>query len=269
MDDLAKLKRGLKTEVELTLAGEAGRSVVLLLREDRLPLACVTDARSVVTKKVVSYVDLLATLDGSSVVDGLEREAARTTRLPPLPRNTMFVDLMEKPSGNALVLTGWIERREHLFVLESGGETTTHEIALPRLVWRAVWHEGERVLSSLSLALVSPDLGGGEPTAQTPLYRWPFSNVYPSFGGALEGVCWPTMRQMRLEPSEIPEKAVLGFVGIPNNADLYGRGLSHNASHEGYREFLEAIEGGGLEHDHLIPAGLTVKDLHDQRRREG
>lgn len=268
MDDLANLKRGLKTEVELALAGETGRSVVLLLREQRLPLACITDARGVVIKKVVSYVDLLAALDGSSVVEGLKREATRTTRLPPLPKNTMFVDLVEKPSGNSYVLTGWVEPREHLFVLEMGEDTTTHEIPLPHVVWRAVWHEEESTLSALSIALCSPDLNGGEPTADTQTYRWPFSNVYAGFGGVFEGVCWPTMRRMKLSPAEIPEKAVLGFVGMPNNGDLYGRGLSHNAPHEGYRELLEAIERGGLEHDHLIPTGLTVKDLHDQKGRK-
>ncbi|MEW6635352.1 MAG: hypothetical protein AB1425_00900 [Actinomycetota bacterium] len=268
MVDTAALKRGLRTEIERSLAGEAGASVVLLLREGSLPMAAITDAHGTVHKKVLSFVDLLAALDGSSVVDQLEKEATRTLSVPPLPPHTLLLALLERPSGFTYVLTGFVRPRVHLFVLEHAGHTTTHELPLPHLVWRAVWEERTRSLSSLSLALCSPHLDGGEPTAATRLYRWPFSNVYDRFGGAMQGVCWPTMRQLTLDLPEIPERAVLGFVGIPNNADLYGRGLSHNAPHSGYREFLEAIEErGGIDHDWLIPADLTVRQLHEQRRR--
>lgn len=280
MDDpgnMSSLKQNLATEVELALAGETARSVVLLLREDRLPMAAITDGRGVVSKKVLSYVDLLSTLDRSSVVEQLEQEASRTYKLPELPRNTMFLDLVERPSGNTVLITGWMGSSAHLFVLEERGFTegggqgsSTYEAPLPHLIWRAAWEEGPRRLASLSLALCSPTLeDGGGPNASTPLYRWPFSNVYGDFGGALHGVCWPTMSRMQLDLAEIPAKAVRGFVSIPNNADLYGRGHSHNAPHSDYREFLEAIEQkGGIDHDWLIPADLTVKQLHEQNRGE-
>lgn len=267
MRDTDRLKRGLKTEIEAAKAGELGRSVVLLLREDSLPLASITDERGVVRNKVVSPVDLLSMLDQSSVVEGLKQEATRVWSAPALPRNALLLDAVERPSGVTYFATGWIEAQSHTFVLDDRDGTSTHDLFLPHLVWRAVWDEAEARLRSLSLAVCSPELAS-EPTAETPLYRWPFSNVYGSFGGAAEGVCWPTMRDMPIRLSEVPEKAVKGFISIPNNADLYGVGRSQNSPYAGYREFLRAIEEEGLEHDYLIPTDLTVKDLHHQNERK-
>ena len=280
--DAERLKRGLRTEMELALFGEgttsegAEPSVVLLIKPRRLPRALVADSRGVVTAKVVDYVDLLGALDRSAVVTELEKEPVRTLKTPDLPRGAVLLDVVERPSGASYVVSGFTPPSEHLVVVEGGGETTTHEIKLPAIAYRAVWDSRTRRLSALSLALCSPDLAG-EPNAGTELFRWPLSNVYGSFGfeieganvGVLEGVCWPTMRRLEMDLAEVPAKAVLGFVAVPNNADGYTRDLSRNAPVAGYRPFLEKIEErGGLLHDWLEPCAMTLEDLHDQRRRK-
>lgn len=66
--------------------------------------------------------------------------------------------------------------------------------------------------------------------------------------------------------AEVPAKAVRGFLELPNNMDLYGRGVSHNGPQEGYRELLEHIESEGLPEEYLIPADMNVAGLHDQKR---
>jgi hypothetical protein len=84
----------------------------------------------------------------------------------------------------------------------------------------------------------------------------------------MEGVCWMGRGLSSLpveDPRQIPRKAVFGFLALPNNADLYGRGLSHNAPITGYTELLAACSGG-LKHEWLIPAGCTVAGLHRQER---
>ncbi|QIN81087.1 hypothetical protein GBA65_21880 (plasmid) [Rubrobacter marinus] len=280
--DAGKLKRGLRTEMELALCGEgiSGEgvepSVVLLIKPRRLPRALVTDSRGVVTAKVVDYVDLLTALDRSAVVTELEKEPVRTLKIPGLPEGAVLLDVVERPSGSSYVVSGATRPSEHLVVVEGGKKTTTHEVRLPAIAYRAVWDSRTRRLSALSLALCSPDLQG-EPNAETELFRWPFSNVYSAFtfniDGAnrevLEGVCWPTMRLLEMDLAEVPEKAVEGFVSVPNNADGYTRDLSRNAPVAGYRPFLQRIEErGGILHDWLEPCAMTLKDLHEQRRRK-
>lgn len=275
----ANLKRGLRTEIELALSGEASPegeagepSAVVLFKPRQLPRALITDARGVATPKVLDYVELLSTLEHSAVVSELAREPVQTHKLPPLPAGALLLDYVERPSGPSYVVSGATPASERLFVLEEDGETTTHLLKLPPIAYRAIYDSRSRTLSALSLALCPPGLANSgaiaEPHAGTELYRWPFSNVYHNFGGALEGVCWPTMRSINLELSEIPEKAVAGFCEVPNDASHYARDLSPNAPVAGYRRFLEIIEkGDGISHDWLEPCAMTIKDLHEQRRR--
>ncbi len=280
--DAGKLKRGLRTEIELALSGEGTSgeevepSVVLLIKPRKLPRALVTDSRGVITPKVVDYVDLLMSLDRSAVVTELEKEPVRTLKIPDLPVGAVLLDVVERPSGASYVVSGATPPSEHLVVVEGGKKTTTHEVRLPPIAYRAVWDSRTRRLSALSLALCSPDRRG-MPNAETELFRYPLSNTYSAFTfnidgvnqKVLEGVCWPTMGRLTMDLAEVPEKAVSGFVAVPNNADGYTRDLSRNAPVAGYRPFLEKIEErGGILHDWLEPCAMTLKDLHEQKRRK-
>ena len=254
-------------EVESALAAEGERTVALVFRPDRLPRVVVTDERGVAHPRAISYVDLVATLDRSCAVDQLRREPTRRLPLPELPGGAVLVDVLEKASGNAYVVTGTVPEGEHLFVLEQGGETTTYVLRVPRICYRVLWHEARRHITEFSLALCSPLLAG-EPTADTELYRWPWSNVYGNFQGVPEGVCWYQKGSVDLALSEVPDKLVRAFVAIPNDADRYAGDLTHDAPYGSYRSFLEAIEeGGGVPHEWLKPCGLTVRELHDHKGR--
>ena len=265
--NVSSIKNGLKVEVEAARTGGAGQATVLILRDDRLPRALVTGDDGVVRPRVISYVDLLATLDRSTTVDLLSQEPTRRLPLPPLPAGTVLVDALERPSGNRYVLTGTIPEAEHLFALTRDGETTTFMLQLPRICYRVVWSERTRTASEFSLALCSPALTG-EPTADTPLFRWPWSNVYDIFGGVREGVCWYQRSQVVTDLAAVPGRLVRAFVAIPNEADRYAGDLTHNAPVGSYESFLEAIEeGGGIEHEWLRPCSLTIRDLHEQKGR--
>lgn len=268
--ELDDLDRGLALEVEAASSGELRQSVVLLLRPDRLPRAVVTDEQGVIRSRVISYVDLIATLDGSTVIEQLEREPTRTLSLPPLPPGTLLLDLIERASEISYAVTGVLPAGEHLFTLERGlpPEISTYRISLPPVVYRALYHERRRCATELSVALLSPELEG-EPAPDTEIFRWPFSNVYSAFQGVVEGVCWYRKDQIELSLREIPEKLVRRFLSIPNEADRYSRDLTHGSPHEGYEELLEAIERkGGIPHDWLVPSGLTVRELHEQKGRK-
>lgn len=276
-DSIRNLKKSLKVEVEAAVAGETPQSVALLLRADRLPRVVVTDSLGVSTTRVVSYVDLLATLDGTTTVTALAREATNHIPLAAPPDGTLLLNLVERASSNSYVLTGFMPSQERLFTLEQGvpgcGEKdlATYNITLPPVVYRAVWDEEARSVGELSLCLLSPDLGGG-PTPETELYRWPFSNVYTSFQGVLEGVCRYQKEQIPTPLAQIPERLVGRFVGIPNNADRYSGDLSINAPPDvptSYAGLLETLEArGGVPHDWLVPAGRTVRQLHTQEGRD-
>lgn len=271
-DELSLLRGGLKTEIERALAGEHRQSIVLLIRDDRLPMVSITDERGMVTNKVASLVDVLAALDNSTTISQLRQDEVRHTDLPALPANTLLASVAERPEGKSFTVTGYVEPETYVFLLEEGGVSRTFDIPLPHLVYRAVFDERRSALSALSLAVCSPRLAhdGPEraaPGASTQIFRYPFSNVYHSFGGVSEGVCWPGLRQLQMSIDEVPEQAVRRFLRSQNNGDMYGQGLSHNAPYSGYCEFLTAVEDkGGLQEDHLIPTGATVEDLHYQRR---
>jgi hypothetical protein len=299
-NELTLLKHGLATEIRRAGDGELPGSVVVLIRDDRLPMVQFTNSHGVVASKSITYPDLLGALDDSSVVESLPDQSTRTTKLPVLPENTLLVDVNESPAGRSYTATGYTEPDTYLFCLESNrnAETATFEIPLPYLVWSVVYEEASRTISLFSLTLCSPEKGYprvGEseksvappaglhkdegpqdfrrgswtpPGPDTPLYRYPASNVYHSYRGALEGVCWPTMDRIRMSLKEVPSKAVRAFLELPNNLDLYGGGFSHNGPNLPYREFLEHLESEGLPEEYLIPTEMSVTGLHNQHRGE-
>lgn len=226
-----------------------------------------TDETGVTRPRVVDYVSLLEALDQSSVVTELNKDPVETIALPPLPDGVILVDLQRTTMKKMLILTGILAPQKHLFVLGDDDAVTTHEIPLPHIVYRAVHDPAARTVQALSLALCSPGLSG-EPDEQTELYRWPFSNVYETFGGVLEGVCWPHKHKLDVDARHIPTRIVREFIGMPNTT-AYTRDLVDNAPVKTYREFLELVESsGGLEHDWLDPCSMNIQELHDQRRRD-
>lgn len=227
------------------------------------------DGRGRVSEKAISYLDLISTVDGSATVQQLQREPTRTLRLPQLPEGAVLADVVERPSGNGYVVTGTSPPSRRLVTVEAEGHATTHELNLPRLAWRAGWWENERSLAELSIACVSSEHEGAL-GPETPLQAWLLSNVYPAFGGVVEGVCWPGKDRLEMELSEVVEKGVYGFVALPNNADRYSGDLRHAAPYGGYRTFVEAVEeAGGVPDEWLVPLDMTLKDLHLQKGRRG
>lgn len=303
-DELARLTDGLATEVQRAARGESPESVVVLLRDDRLPMVQITGTNGMVANKVISYAELLGALDDSSVVSSLENENRRTTRLPELPEGALLVDVHEEPAGRSYTITGYLAPDTYLFCLESHrqGTTATYEISLPYLLYSVLYDEASGRIERFSLALCSPErgcpqrghpeVGGGDeegkagsaglttdegppeptpgswhrPAPDTPIYRYPFSNVYHSYMGVPEGVCWPTLRSVKTTLAQVPRQVVRTFLEMPNNLDLYGRGFSHNGPHDDYTELLEYVENNGLPEEYLIPAGMSVAGLHDQQR---
>ena len=265
-DELGKLKAELRTNIERAAESSCPSSVLLLIRDNRLPVARITDECGRVSTKVMSLVDLLAALDRSTVLTQLKRQGLHHTEFPQLPPGTLLASVTERPDRTEFAITGYIEPQQYLFVLEEAGFTRTFEINLPHLVYRAVYDDDKKAVTALSLALARP--GSGTPTADSDLLRWPFSNVYDSFGTVMAGVCWPGLSSIETELRDVPETVVKRFVTTPNNADMYGRGLSHNAPYTGYGALLEAIESeDALQEEYLTPLGYTVAHLHRQEPR--
>jgi hypothetical protein len=263
----------LAVEAEYAREGGGPPSVVLLLRPDRLPRAVVTDERGLSHHRVISPADLLSILDRSTTLDAIrEKPEARKTSLPPLPSGTVLVDLVEDGTadGRQIVLTGVVPGGKHLFPLKSGGERSTHLVPLPPICYRTVHDCSTNTSRSFSLALLAPAedrRGGADPGPDTTLFRWPFSNVYGSFGGTIEGVCWYARGRVVHALSEAPKALVRTFLAIENDADRYAGDLAHNAPYGGYRTFLEALEEqDAFPAEWLVPADLTIAQLHAQRR---
>jgi hypothetical protein len=250
--------------------------VVAELRRGALPVIRLCNERGILETKTVSFVALLSLLDRSCTLDALDDEAERRTALPPLPPRALLVDAVERPRASSIVLTGYLEPASRPIVLRRSGPAASTAVSavvpLPALVYRAEWYRRDRTLRALSIAVCSPDLSG-PPGPDAPLFRFPLSNVYgyhssstAAWGNRPGAVCWPSMGSIGpLELDEIPERALIrGFLSVPNNADLFGRGVSHNGPHTDYAAFLEDLDGRKtFPRDWLIPAELTVRNFHD------
>lgn len=260
---------GLKTEIQRATGGGLPESVAVILRDDALPRTYITDSSGLVTTKTVSYPDLLAALDGSSVVEALDGSDNRRLALPELPPDTLLVDLHESPAGRTYTFTGYLQPQTYLLSLEGNGSAaiSTFEVTLPAVVYRALYSEHQSAVKALSLALCSPELQD-PPSPQTALRRFPLSNVFHNNAGgaAPETVCWPALSQRQMYAREIPRAAVRAFLELPGNDDLYGSGLSHNGPQRTYRELLEHLAEHGVPEEYLLPAGLTVETLHTANR---
>lgn len=235
---------------------DTGERIALFLEPARLPRLEITDAHGVTRYRTVGLADLVTILDTSAILEALKQEAIRTALTPELPPSTLFAGVVEAPTYREIIVTGALTPREQPFVWRD----RSYLIRMPVLAWRAVWREDDRRLSSLRLAIAAP--GVESASADTPLYRWPFANVYT--GHHYSEVCWYTMRQIRLDLKDVVRLGVHGFLSVEDNGDLFGRGESQNSAHKDYAAFLEAVETEGLQEEWLIPHQMTLREFHEK-----
>lgn len=259
-----------------TAQTEDPRSIVLYQTPHSPPVALITDRDGKMTPKILSYLDLLYTLERSSMLEELAREPEERHTLPPLPEGAILVDHLRKPSGDSYVVTGTIPPETHTMPVDrrtNGTESSRlFDVPMPHMCYRVLYHERTRTASELSLAVLAPD-HRGPVTPQTNLYRYPFTNVYDAFG-TLEGVCWPGFSYTELDLSEVPDLLVRGFMASPNSAHTHVGEIRHimNAGDgDGTFDSYEAVLGhaeqaGAIPHHWLVPAAMTVEDLHEQKR---
>lgn len=234
--------------LQTQVVGESyGEEIVLRLTPTKLP-QLELKSNGLTRYKTVGWHQLLKMLDRSIVVEQLERPPVHKVAIPQLPERVLFVDTEETISDLSVVMTGWTPGVEYPFVFRE----RTYLVQLPVIVYRVRWSNSTKTITGLSLA-VSADT---TITAESTLFRWPFSNVYHD-----GRVCWSA--QVSCELQEVVERGVFGFLQTPNNTHLYGLGVSHNAPYRGYDEFLRAVqENQGVLKDWLIPIGKTVSEFH-------
>jgi hypothetical protein len=218
------------------------------MEPERFPRLEIT-VNGVTRYKTVGWHQLLTLLDQSIVVEQLRQANVRTLKLPQLPERVLFVNTTESPQRFDITVTGWVPGLEYPFLYQE----RSFLVRVPTMVYQIEWNANDKVVQSLRLAVTTDDTV----TAESRLYRWPFSNVY----GHSQRVCWTEHVQCDLH--EVVEKAVFGFLQTPNNRDLFGVGSSHNSPYRDYEEFLQAVvDNGGVPVEWLIPLGKTVAEFH-------
>ena len=233
--------------------GDAPERIALYLEPGKLPALEITDSAGVKRYRTVGLADLLKMLDKSAVLEALKQEKIRRTDIPELPPRTVFAGKAEAPGWTVYRVAGWMPPREHVIVWQDRSYT----VPLPALAYSADWSEHDRSLARLYVAVAAP--GVEEIHADTPLFRWPYANVYGHTHGS---VCWYTMHEITLELRDVARLGVEGFLSVEDNGDLFGIGRSHNSEHTDYSEFLAAVERDGLTEEWLIPHGLTLAGWH-------
>ena len=232
------IKRGLKVEVEAAGAGQAGEATVLVLRDDRLPRALVTGEDGVVrpprdlvcgpARHTGSVHHRGSSLPGTHPAAPSPASAARHG-----PGGRAGAALRQRlrphrhgPGGRAPLRTNsW------------RGDHHVHAPATKDLLPGSV----ERTHTHRIRVLAGPVLAGpyGRATADTPLFRWPFSNVYGQFGGVREGACWYQRGQVETGPCGRPRPPRSGFRGDPER----GRPLRRRPDAQRPRGLVRVVFG--------------------------
>ena len=232
-----------------THGADCADSVILTLRPQELPKLEIRQGATT-HYRTTTITQLLQLLDRSMTVEQLKREDLHITNLPPLPPRTLLVRVEQTARALDVMVTGFVPPIEYPFLFQD----QTYMIALPHLVYQMRWREGEKAVKHFRLAVAQE-----VPTAQTTLYRWPFSNVMSQ-----EAVCW-TAQRFSCDLDQLVEKGVFGFLQTPNNKDGFGLGKSHNGPQgNDYAAFLADVTEHGLQSEWLVPLGKTVAEFHNE-----
>ncbi|WP_258111087.1 hypothetical protein [Alicyclobacillus sp. SP_1] len=204
--------------------------------------------------KTVGIQELLKLLDRSLILEQLKQVDLRRTRLTSLPERVLALDTLESSSSLRHAVTAYVPSFDYPTLYQE----RVYCLRYPTLVYQVVWEETTQRVLQGRLAVALDDTVRGT----TALYRYPFSNVYPS--GA---VCWSGLHETTCALDDVQEKMLFGFLQTPNNRDLFGVGHSQNSPYRDYPAFLEAVEAEhGVRSEWLIPLSSTVVEWHGQYR---
>lgn len=128
---------------------------------------------------------------------------------------------------------------------------------IPRLVFAFKYMPKEKKVAECAVCVVKDE----RLTADTPLYRYPFSNVYSDGRICTGNNALPLYKDpMRLH-------TLAGYLlRMPNNNDLYSK--NSNRLDAEFRDLLEQMKGKDPSlyyTDVLVEAGTTLKDFMDRR----
>ncbi|MFD1676094.1 hypothetical protein [Alicyclobacillus fodiniaquatilis] len=236
------------TVVEQTVGGHSGQEILFRMSPGQLPQLEIRE-NGVSHYKTVSVTQLLRLLDSSTTVRQLDKVEVRHNQIPALPEGTLLVDTIETPDNFDVIVTGWVPSMEYPFLYEDA----SYLIQVPTMVYQIRYRTQDKFVREFRLAITDQKTV----TPSTPLYRWPFSNVY---GDAR--VCW-TATNFQCELHQVIEKGIFGFLQTTNNKDLFGLGKSHNSEYTSYESFLAAVaERGEVPTEWLIPLNKTVEQFH-------
>ena len=182
------------------------------------------------------------------ILEQLKDEKKRVTSLPQLPERALFVGTEETPNNLYVTVTAWMPKMEHPFLYAEHA----YMVPVPTISYRVKWHAQSKRVVAFQLAITTDEVV----TPDSPLYRWPWSNVYND-----GKVCWT--QSWKSELKDVERNGVYAFIGTPNNTDLWGLGRSHNGPKMSYAEFLAETEKG-INPDWLIPLNKTVAEFHAQ-----
>ncbi|SHK96631.1 E2 family protein D [Alicyclobacillus tolerans] len=229
--------------------------VILKLSPKRYPVLEIIE-NGIHHYKTVGYHELLNILDRSIVVEQLKKPDVSIVSSPPLPERSLLVDTLQTQHWLRCIVTAWLPRMEYPLIF---GEKT-FLIPFPALVYQVTYEitgKESRKIHHLRLAVSTDDIV----THQSQLYRYPFSNVYPS-----GQVCWNGLPSRVGELHQMAPQSVFAFLATPNNHDLYGVGRSHNAPHTEYEDFLSAVVQEGVRPEWLIPMNMDVQTFHQKSK---
>jgi hypothetical protein len=202
--------------------------------------------------KTVGMQELLKLLDRSMILEQLKQADLRCTRLTRLPERVLALDTLESSSRIRHAVTAYVPSFDYPTLYQA----REYFLRYPTLVYQVVWEETTKRILHLRLAVALD----ASVRANTPLYRYPFSNVYSS--GA---VCWNGLKDIACTLDSVQETVLFAFLQTPNNRDLFGVGHSQNSPYRDYQAFLEAVEANhGVLPEWLIPLSSTVSEWHER-----
>lgn len=222
----------LGTQFSADFFSSEGRSYVTL----RIPLE-----DGLVQTKIVTYEAFLDSLKDST--------SNETTRVGPLPSGVYDLSVSEKFTD--IVYEAVPGKRSLLYSRAKEGQKSNFYVPYPRLIFKARLEKDETVRHMEVCAIKSTD----ELSDETPIYRYPYCNVY-NYGNVCMG--GNVIREAG-DIRQTKEMSEFFFFNSPSNGDLFDAQISHGKS---FYDFLVMVEKyADFPDELLVPTGRTLGDF--------
>src|SRR5215203_2427976 len=183
---MVRISRDDVKSADFVAEGPPRAEMQLTIRSGKLPRVRITDEAGLQSFKTISFPDVLAILDQSSVLEQLKVADVNPVTVPDeLPQGVTLVSFVQKANTDHeyAIVSGTTPPIMRAILLEKEERRIVYDVDLGEVGWAASWYPATKTLRDMGVYLIRGRTAEGD----RKLYRYPLSNV----AGDGQG-CWPS-----------------------------------------------------------------------------